>query len=131
MPFFGRDEWDPKLIVAQICVLQSLHYLAMGLILGVLHTVFSANMNLGTLFDHEKLSVRTAPGWVAIVVATLTAPVTAFFLHLVVERAKKCFDFSFTIYFLHLFFCLFYKVRAEGGGRRAEGGGRAAGVAAV
>jgi hypothetical protein len=108
MPFYGRETWDPKLIVSQICVLQATHYICMGSLLGVLHALFGVFVSLGTMFDYEKLSVRTAPGWVPIAASVLCAATSAVFVSVVVERSKKCADFAFTLYFVHFFFCLAY-----------------------
>jgi membrane-bound acyltransferase YfiQ involved in biofilm formation len=41
-------------------------------------------------------------GWVAIAGMVFTAFATAGMLAVVVERVKKCMDFTFTVYFLHV-----------------------------
>ena len=58
MPFYGRETWDPKLITAQICVLQATHYICMGSVLGILHALFGVFISLATMFDYPSESRR-------------------------------------------------------------------------
>lgn len=34
----------------------------------------------------------------------------AYLLSIIVERSKKCVDFTFTLYFVHIVACMFYQV---------------------
>ena len=47
-------------------------------------------------------------GWITIVAALLNALAGAAFLCVVVERAKKCLDFTVTAHFMHLCSCSLY-----------------------
>ena len=106
MPLYGRDVWDPRLILAQMAVMQCVHYLAMGVFYGVCNVVFGTRLSLTLFFSWEALSVSSTHGWMAIVTNAIAAVAGAAALPVVVERAKKCWDFTFTVYFLHWLACV-------------------------
>ena len=106
MPLYGRDVWDPRLILAQMAVMQCVHYLAMGVFYGVCNVVFGTRLSLTLFFSWEALSIASTRGWMAIVTNTVAAAIGAAALPVVVERAKKCWDFTFTVYFVHWLACV-------------------------
>ena len=108
MPLYGRDIWDPRLIIAQMAVMQCVHYLAMGIFYGICHIVFGTQLSLQLFFSWEAVSVQSTRGWMAIVTNCVSAVVSAAALPVVVERAKKCWDFTFTVYFLHWVACVVF-----------------------
>ena len=52
--------------------------------------------------------MASTSGWMAILIHCVAAVVGACALPLVVERAKKCWDFTFTFYFIHWVICVLY-----------------------
>lgn len=99
--FYGANAWDPVLIVAQMGAMQALHYLTLGALLLVLVAPYGS-VTLHHFFDYRTLSTQHFIGWMTILAHSATALVGAFLLTAVVERAKKCLDFTATIYILHL-----------------------------
>lgn len=55
--------FDPVLILYQIISLQCFHYLAMGTLLGICHTVFDLNVSLDHFFTGRHVNFVTAVGW--------------------------------------------------------------------
>ncbi|KAH6781417.1 structural molecules protein [Perilla frutescens var. hirtella] len=106
--FYGAAAWDPWLIVAQIVCLQCLYYLNLGLFLAILVGPRVSKMSLVYLFDFATVTASTATGWCVIASIFLSSVAGAGVLVYLVERAKKCLDFSATVYIIHLFICLLY-----------------------
>ena len=110
MPY--AQGFDPLLIVAQIGSMQALWYLDYGFWVFLLNALSGKPVNavgLHHLLSHE--AVRITPyvgGWITIVAALLNALAGAAFLCVVVERAKKCLDFTVTAHFMHLCSCSLY-----------------------
>ncbi|KAG6382219.1 hypothetical protein SASPL_158149 [Salvia splendens] len=101
--FYGAAAWDPWLIVAQIVCLQCLYYLTLGLCLSVLVAPRVSKMSLVYFFDFA-----TVTDWGVIASSFLTSIAGAGVLVYLVERTRKCLDFSSTLYIIHLFICLLY-----------------------
>ncbi|XP_031102871.1 protein SYS1 homolog [Ipomoea triloba] len=106
--FYGSVVWDPWLIVAQIVCLQCLYYLILGIFMGVLVGTRVSRMSLVYFFDYASITAATVTGWCVIASFILSSIVGAGFLVYLIERAKKCLDFSATLYILHLFICIVY-----------------------
>lgn len=108
MPFYGPQQWDPKLICAQIVALQSVCYITMGVLLFFFHSLFGTLIDLDQLFSYATVDVATSTGWVVIMATLFNSLFCAGILCLVVERAKKCLDFAFTTHAIHLCLCSLY-----------------------
>ncbi|KAL2932462.1 Protein SYS1-like protein [Bienertia sinuspersici] len=131
--FYGAVVWDPWLIVAQIVCLQCLYYVTLGLVFALLVGTRVSRMSLFYFFDFAAVSASTVTGWCVIASFLLTSIAgrvqqrwskvlrfdaveyfgwvpsqRAGYLLYVVERAKKCLDFSATICIIHLFICVVY-----------------------
>lgn len=106
--FYGAVVWDPLLIVCQIVCLQCLYYLVLGLIMSVLVGTRVSRISLFYLFDYSALTVSTVTGWCVTVSFFLSALAGAGILFQLIERAKKCLDFTATLYIIHLFICIKY-----------------------
>lgn len=61
--FYGAMVWDPWLIVAQITVLQCLHYLSLGGLLWLFVGSHELDFTLHHFFDWRYMTVRTLNGW--------------------------------------------------------------------
>lgn len=126
--------FDPLFIIYQIISLQCAYYVAMGTIWGVCHVVFENPISLDHFFTSKHISFVTLGGWIDILCTFLSAIIgytlliiichshshltSSFFsyilscrsylLYIIVERSKKCVDFTFTLYFIHILACTFY-----------------------
>ncbi|ONK59410.1 uncharacterized protein A4U43_C08F6140 [Asparagus officinalis] len=67
-----------------------------------------SRMSLMYFFDFSTLTAATVTGWCAIVSFFLSSAAGAGYMFYLVERAKKCLDFSATLYLVHLFLCIIY-----------------------
>ncbi|KAG8379923.1 hypothetical protein BUALT_Bualt07G0139900 [Buddleja alternifolia] len=106
--FYGSVTWDPWLIVAQIVCLQCLHYLTLGVLLSILVGPRVSRMSLVYFFDYATVTPATVTGWCVMASHFLSSVAGAGFLLYLVERAKKCPDFSATLYIIHLLICIMY-----------------------
>ncbi|PIA65147.1 hypothetical protein AQUCO_00100562v1 [Aquilegia coerulea] len=106
--FYGAIVWDPWLIVSQIVCLQCLYYLTLGLFMSILVGTRVSRMSLVYFFDFSALTISTTIGWSVIASFLLSAIAGAGFILYLIERAKKCLDFSATLYIIHLFICIVY-----------------------
>jgi hypothetical protein len=97
--------FDPVLIVYQIVCIQALYYLFMGTLLGIFHTIFDIQVTLDHFFNPEFVTFDTWGGWTIIFCTFLGALGGAYLLSIVVEKSKKCVDFTFTLYFMHILIC--------------------------
>lgn len=106
--FYGAVVWDPWLIVAQIVCLQCLYYISLGVFLFIFVGTRVSRMSLVYFFDFATVTTSTITGWCVIASVMLSAIACSAFMVYLIERAKKCLDFSFTLYFIHLFICIIY-----------------------
>ncbi|KAJ0971280.1 hypothetical protein J5N97_019239 [Dioscorea zingiberensis] len=67
-----------------------------------------SRMSLVYFFDFSTLTASTATGWCLIVSFLLSSLAGSVYMFYLVERAKKCLDFSATLYIIHLFICIIY-----------------------
>lgn len=100
--------WDPWLIIAQIVALQSLFYLSLGAWNVLLVGAFSPGISLAYMLDGQAMDIRNTIGWLCMLANIMNAPITALCMLWIVQRAKKCLDFSVTCYILHFLICLGY-----------------------
>mmetsp|Transcript_52779 Transcript_52779/g.121172 ORF Transcript_52779/g.121172 Transcript_52779/m.121172 type:complete len:170 (-) Transcript_52779:256-765(-) len=108
---FQPGGFDPVLITAQIVAMQTLLYVSLGMWLLLLTALSGGDLSeisLDLVFSYSSVSLFLTGGWRLMAAFFLNAIAGACFLCIVVERAKKCLDFSTTAHFLHLCFCYFY-----------------------
>ncbi|XP_027344415.1 protein SYS1 homolog isoform X1 [Abrus precatorius] len=106
--FYGAVVWDPWLIVAQIVCLQCLYYITLGFLLFILVGTRDSRMSLVYFFDFVTITTSTITGWCVIASFLLTSFAGAVYMLYLIQRAKKCLDFSATLYIVHLFICIVY-----------------------
>jgi len=97
--------FDPLLIISQIVAMQSLMYLDLGLWMLVLNGLSgspAAAIGLEHFFSHRSIRLSSTGGWISIVAFFLNSLAGGCFLCVVVERAKKCLDFTATTHLIHL-----------------------------
>ncbi|CAM9914790.1 unnamed protein product, partial [Chrysoparadoxa australica] len=107
--------FDWRMIVCQIIAMQCFYYVSMCFILGLLRGVLGLTIpvSLSVFFAAEgKLfSISNAEGWACIAVHILAALLGAGLQVLVIEKAKRCLDFSSTLQMLHMIICWKYAGR--------------------
>uniref|UniRef100_A0A2P2JD25 Uncharacterized protein MANES_04G123000 n=1 Tax=Rhizophora mucronata TaxID=61149 RepID=A0A2P2JD25_RHIMU len=106
--FYGAVVWDPWLILAQIVCLQCLYYLTLGLFLSTLVGTRVPRFSLFYFFDFAAVTASTVTGWSVIASFLLSSVAGASYMLYLIERAKKCLDFSATLYIIHLFISIVY-----------------------
>ncbi|MFS7974242.1 hypothetical protein Hanom_Chr09g00866261 [Helianthus anomalus] len=106
--FYGSVVWDPWLIVAQIVCIQCLYYLTLGVFMAIFVGTRVSRMSLVYFFDYAAVTISTVTGWCVIASFLLSSFAGAGFLLYLIERAKKCLDFSATVYIIHLCICILY-----------------------
>lgn len=100
--------FNPKLIVSQMVALQSIHYFILCFFVQANHFVFGTSITIDRIFTAQYLNIWTHEGWIdnsAILLSSLTG---AILLSLIVEKAKKCLDFSVTLFTIHVIACTIY-----------------------
>ncbi|XP_076946278.1 uncharacterized protein LOC143617683 [Bidens hawaiensis] len=106
--FYGKSVWDPWQIVAQIVCIQCLYYLTLGLFMTVLIGPRVSRLSLVYFFDYATVTLSTVTGCCVIALFVLSSIAGAGFLLYWIKRAKKCLDFSATLYIIHLSICVLY-----------------------
>ncbi|KAE9616146.1 hypothetical protein Lalb_Chr04g0262641 [Lupinus albus] len=106
--FYGAVVWDPCLIVGQIVCLQCLYYITLGMFLSLLVGTRVSRMSLVYFFDYVTITASTITGWCVIASFLLTSLAGVVYMLYLIERAKKCLDFSATLYIIHIFICIVY-----------------------
>ena len=102
--FYGTSVWDPVLIVAQIASVQALFYINLCTAL----YVFLGGSTRGPLTLELVFDYRTLRGVFPIAAYLVSALAGSVVLYFVVERTKKCLDFTLTLYLFHFVGCSFY-----------------------
>lgn len=104
-----RRHQDPVLIVAQMVSLQCLYYAAQGAYFCGVHVLYGFPLSLERFFGTtQKLDLRSGAHALELGGVLVAGLCGAALLPVVVERARKCLDFSATLYGAHLCLCLAY-----------------------
>merc|ERR1719410_1483809 len=101
-------QFNPRLIFSQIIALQSFHYLTLCVIVQLNHYLFSTSITIDRIFTTKYLAIWSSEGWIdnsAVLLSSLTGSVL---LAIIVEKSKKCLDFSVTLFFIHFVACSVY-----------------------
>ncbi|XAR50620.1 hypothetical protein NMG60_11004988 [Bertholletia excelsa] len=106
--FYGAVVWDPWLIVAQIVCLQCLYYLTLGVFMAILVGNRVSQVSLVYFFDYAAITASTFTGWCVISSFLLSSLAGSVYMLYLIERAKKCLDFSATLYIIHFLVCILY-----------------------
>eukprot|EP00004_Rigifila_ramosa_P018273 TRINITY_DN4526_c0_g1_i1.p1 TRINITY_DN4526_c0_g1~~TRINITY_DN4526_c0_g1_i1.p1 ORF type:complete len:134 (-),score=24.58 TRINITY_DN4526_c0_g1_i1:94-495(-) len=88
--------------------MQSLYYLALGLLLIFFDALVKQEASLDQIFVSSRTNTISLWGWTTILAFCGAAVCSAFSLKYVVTRAKKCLDFGCTQFILHLAACCWY-----------------------
>ncbi|XP_042950594.1 protein SYS1 homolog isoform X2 [Carya illinoinensis] len=106
--FYGTVVWDPWLIVGQIVCLQCFYYLTLGVFMTIFVGTRVPRMSLVYFFDYATITTSTVTGCCVIASFLFSSLAGAGYMLYLIERAKKCLDFSATVYVIHLFICIVY-----------------------
>ncbi|GAB0491848.1 hypothetical protein MMPV_003103 [Pyropia vietnamensis] len=101
--FYGREPFDPLLILAQITLLQFAFYAALAATTLTLNAITGVSTPLHyQLFSADAYDTSAIPGYVSMAAFLLTAaaPVPAAYVA-VVGRARRAADFAATVYLGH------------------------------
>lgn len=104
----GATVFNPKLIVSQMVALQSLHYFMLCLFMQINHVLYGTSITIDRIFTSNYLNIWTKDGWVDNGVILLSSFTGAVLLAIIVEKAKKCLDFSVTLFAIHALACTLY-----------------------
>ena len=104
---FQAAVFDPRLIVLQIVCVQCSYYLVYGLVLLAAHLLFGTEVSLAHFFTDTYINYSS--GWPDVFASVISAVAAAVFMAVIVERAKKCLDFTLTLFLFHFLGCLIYR----------------------
>ncbi|KAG5193131.1 integral membrane protein S linking to the trans Golgi network-domain-containing protein [Tribonema minus] len=93
--------FDAKLTVMQIVALQSFYYVVMGVVLTCFRIIFGTKLSLSLMFSAANLSFASAPGLTGVFATLVTAALGALLLVVIVEKTKRCLDFTATLFLVH------------------------------
>mmetsp|Transcript_26803 Transcript_26803/g.58859 ORF Transcript_26803/g.58859 Transcript_26803/m.58859 type:complete len:167 (-) Transcript_26803:427-927(-) len=108
---FLPADFDPILIMAQIFAMQTMWYMTFGVWLLILNALAGGpipNIGISLIFSHESISLLVTGGWIVIASYILNALAGACSLCFVVQRARKCLDFTTTAHLIHLWLTYCY-----------------------
>lgn len=103
--------FNPRLILSQILCLQCFYYVVLGLIFQINHVLFATSITIDRIFTDTYLDVWSALGWIdnaAVIGASFFGSVL---LVVIVEKSKKCLDFSVTLFVIHTVLCSLYSFK--------------------
>jgi len=100
--------YNPKLILSQMLAMQCFHYFFFGLVIQVNHVIFATSITLDRIFSTKYLNFWSAEGWIDNYAVLLTFMFQAVLLAVIVEKSRKCLDFSVTLFFIHFCACSIY-----------------------
>jgi protein SYS1 len=81
----------------------------MGTLWGINHIVFDTPVSLDHFFTSKYIDFVTIAGWIETLSSLICSIGGAYLLSFIVERSKKCVDFTFTLYFLHITLTMMYQ----------------------
>ena len=105
----GNRQFQPVLIILQIVCMQSLFYLGMGTFAALCHVIWDTPVALDRFFTDRYVNFNSWSGFSECSKNMITGVIGAHLLSIVVEKSKKCVDFTFTVYFFHVIFCCIYQ----------------------
>ncbi|ESN91662.1 hypothetical protein HELRODRAFT_70208 [Helobdella robusta] len=118
---FRSTSWDPILIISQIITMQCIFYFGFGfctlfvdLVTGSLHSLdqmfsYQAVSNQSFIYELKRegvmLNFRDVRGELLIAATFLNSLIGSLGLWYVIQRTKLCWDFTATVYILHVIIC--------------------------
>jgi hypothetical protein len=100
--------FHPKLITTQIIAIQCLHYALLAFFIQINAVFYGSNVTMDRIFTDTYIRVWHARGWPDVLAVLLASLAGSVLLALIVEKTKKCLDFGFTLFLIHLLACILY-----------------------
>eukprot|EP00581_Thalassiosira_minuscula_P009021 CAMPEP_0183708230 /NCGR_PEP_ID=MMETSP0737-20130205/4606_1 /TAXON_ID=385413 /ORGANISM="Thalassiosira miniscula, Strain CCMP1093" /LENGTH=198 /DNA_ID=CAMNT_0025936063 /DNA_START=201 /DNA_END=800 /DNA_ORIENTATION=- len=100
--------FNPRLILSQIISLQSFHYVVLGVIFQINHVLFATSITMDRIFTAKYLDIWSAMGWIDNAAVLMSSFIGSLLLAIIVEKSKKCLDFSVTLFLIHIILCSIY-----------------------
>ncbi len=97
-----RQLFDPTFIIYQIVAVQCFYYLVMGTLWGVAHSIFGFPVILDNFFTPNYVNFTSLSGILECLCCLCSGALGSYIIANVVERSKKCVDFTATLYFIHI-----------------------------
>jgi hypothetical protein len=95
--------FNPRLIFSQILALQCFHYLFLGFLFQINRVLYKEPITIDRMFTDHYVTIFRSNGWPdALAVFMSYSVVGSFLMAIIVEKSKKCLDFSFTLFVVHL-----------------------------
>lgn len=104
----ANNLFNPRLILSQIISLQSFHYVVLGVIFQINHVLFATSITTDRIFTAKHLDIWSASGWIDCGAVLMSSFIGSILLAIIVEKSKKCLDFSVTLFLLHIIVCSIY-----------------------
>mmetsp|Transcript_711 Transcript_711/g.1520 ORF Transcript_711/g.1520 Transcript_711/m.1520 type:complete len:185 (-) Transcript_711:408-962(-) len=101
-------QFNPRLILSQIISLQSFHYVVLGVIFQINHVLFATSITMDRIFTAKFLDIWSAMGWIDNAAVLTSSFIGSLLLALIVEKSKKCLDFSVTLFLIHIILSSMY-----------------------
>eukprot|EP00934_Nitzschia_sp_Nitz4_P009247 Nitzschia sp. Nitz4//scaffold22_size323478//189974//190450//NITZ4_000552-RA/size323478-exonerate_protein2genome-gene-0.45-mRNA-1//1//CDS//3329543070//9237//frame0 len=103
-----NNTFNPQLIFSQILALQCFHYLFLGVLFQINHVFFGTSVSLDRIFSDKYVGIWSALGWVDSMAILMAEAMGSVLLAIIVEKSKKCLDFSVTLFLIHFIFSTLY-----------------------
>jgi hypothetical protein len=105
----SMKNFNPRLIFSQIVALQCFHYLFLGFFFQINRVLWGAHVSIDRVFTDKYIQIFHLEGWPDSLAVFLSYSVVgSFLMAIIVEKSKKCLDFSFTLFLVHLMIVCIY-----------------------
>jgi len=99
----SMKNFNPRLIFSQIVAMQCCHYLFLGILFQINHILYGQSITIDRMFTDEYIQIWHTSGWPDSFAVFLSYSIVgSFLMAIIVEKSKKCLDFSFTLFVVHL-----------------------------
>ncbi|CAI4221211.1 unnamed protein product [Auanema sp. JU1783] len=101
MSSFRSFIWDPTLLISQMFAVQTSFYTVECVCMLAYSTITSYDPSVSHIFSLQ-------PSRIMALIQLIGSVSCAFALSIIVQRAKQCLDFTCTLHFFHLVFCIIF-----------------------
>jgi len=70
--------------------------------------MFATSITMDRIFTAKFLDIWSAMGWIDNAAVLMSSFIGSLLLALIVEKSKKCLDFSVTLFLIHIVLCSIY-----------------------
>jgi len=105
----SSNKFNPRLIFSQIVALQSIHYLILSFMFQINSFIYGTTITVDRIFTAKHLDLWTHEGRIDAATIIISTVFGSVLLAIIVEKSKKCLDFSVTLFFVHFLICTFYE----------------------